>query len=112
MPRSRPPARIARDLIRFPTVNYGMGKSEGERPAAEYIAAELESLGLTPQLFESEPGRTSLVARVEGADPARPAMVLHGHLARGPGERGTTGASTRSAARSATACCGDVAPST
>jgi acetylornithine deacetylase/succinyl-diaminopimelate desuccinylase-like protein len=73
-------ARIARDLIRFPTVNHGMGRSEGEREAAEYIAAELESLGLRPQLFESEPRRTSLVARVEGADPSRPAMVLHGHL--------------------------------
>jgi acetylornithine deacetylase/succinyl-diaminopimelate desuccinylase-like protein len=73
-------ARIARDLIRFPTVNHGMGRSEGEREAAEYIAAELESLGLSPQLFESEPRRTSLVARVEGSDPSRPAMVLHGHL--------------------------------
>jgi len=73
-------ARIARDLIRFPTVNWGMGKSEGESEAAEYIAAELSALGLAPQLFESEPGRTSLVARVEGADPSRPAMVLHGHL--------------------------------
>jgi acetylornithine deacetylase/succinyl-diaminopimelate desuccinylase-like protein len=73
-------ARIARDLIRFPTVNHGMGRSEGEREAAEYIAAELESMGLRPQLFESEPRRTSLIARVEGADPARPAMVLHGHL--------------------------------
>src|SRR3954471_11507514 len=73
-------ARIARDLIRFPTVNWGMGKSEGETEAAEYVAAELSRLGLTPRLFESEPGRTSVVARVEGADPARPALVVHGHL--------------------------------
>ncbi|MEO8095979.1 MAG: M20/M25/M40 family metallo-hydrolase, partial [Pseudolysinimonas sp.] len=73
-------ARIARDLIRFRTVNWGMGKSEGETEAAEYIAAELTRLGLKPQLFDSQPGRTSLVARVEGADPSRPALVLHGHL--------------------------------
>jgi acetylornithine deacetylase/succinyl-diaminopimelate desuccinylase-like protein len=73
-------ARIARDLIRFETVNWGGGKSNGERDAAEYVAAELTRLGLSPQLFESEPGRTSLVARVEGADPSRPALVLHGHL--------------------------------
>jgi acetylornithine deacetylase/succinyl-diaminopimelate desuccinylase-like protein len=73
-------ARIARDLIRFETVNWGGGKSNGETDAAEYIAAELTRLGLSPQLFESEPGRTSLVARVEGADPSRPALVLHGHL--------------------------------
>ena len=73
-------ARIARDLIRFQTVNWGEGKSNGETDAAEYIAAELTRLGLAPQLFESEPGRTSLVARVDGADPSRPALVLHGHL--------------------------------
>jgi acetylornithine deacetylase/succinyl-diaminopimelate desuccinylase-like protein len=73
-------ARIARDLIRFETVNWGGGRSNGETEAAEYVAAELTRLGLTPQLFESEPGRTSLVARVEGADPSRPALVLHGHL--------------------------------
>ncbi len=73
-------ARIARDLIRFETVNWGGGTSNGETEAAEYVEAELTRLGLTPQLFESEPGRTSLVARVEGADPSRPALVLHGHL--------------------------------
>ena len=73
-------ARIARDLIRFETVNWGGGKSNGEADAAEYVAAELSRLGLSPQLYESEPGRTSLVARVEGADPSRPALVLHGHL--------------------------------
>src|SRR4051812_37309601 len=73
-------ARIARDLIRFRTVNWGMGKSEGETEAAEYVAAELTRLGLTPQLFDSEPRRTSVVARVAGADPSRPALVLHGHL--------------------------------
>ena len=73
-------ARIARDLIRFETVNWGEGKSNGETDAAEYVAAELTRLGLSPQLFDSEPGRTSVIARVEGADASRPALVLHGHL--------------------------------
>jgi acetylornithine deacetylase/succinyl-diaminopimelate desuccinylase-like protein len=36
-------------------------------------------MGLNPQLFDSEPGRTSVVARVEGADPSKPALVVHGH---------------------------------
>jgi acetylornithine deacetylase/succinyl-diaminopimelate desuccinylase-like protein len=80
MPELEDTARIARDLIRFRSVNWGMGKSEGETEAAEYVAAELSRLGATPQLFESEPGRTSVVARVEGADSSRPALVLHGHL--------------------------------
>ncbi len=73
-------ARIARDLIRFETVNWGEGKSNGEADAAEYVGAELARLGLAPEYIESEPGRTSVVARVEGADPERPALVLHGHL--------------------------------
>lgn len=73
-------ARIARDLIRFPTVNWGMGRSEGETEAAEYVAAELRRLGLQPELIDAAPGRTSVVARVPGADPNRPALVLHGHL--------------------------------
>jgi acetylornithine deacetylase/succinyl-diaminopimelate desuccinylase-like protein len=73
-------AAVARDLIRFDTTNFGNGKSQGETDAAEYVAAKLEALGLTPQLFDSQPGRTSVVARVPGRDPARPAMVLHGHL--------------------------------
>jgi acetylornithine deacetylase/succinyl-diaminopimelate desuccinylase-like protein len=72
-------ASIARDLIRFDTSNYGEGKSNGETEAAEYLAAHLETLGLKPQLFDSEPGRTSVVARVQGADSSKPALVVHGH---------------------------------
>jgi acetylornithine deacetylase/succinyl-diaminopimelate desuccinylase-like protein len=72
-------ARIARDLIRFDTTNFGEGRSNGETDAAEYVAAHLESLGLTPQLFDSEPGRTSVVVRVPGADPSKGALVVHGH---------------------------------
>jgi acetylornithine deacetylase/succinyl-diaminopimelate desuccinylase-like protein len=72
-------ALIARDLIRFNTTNYGEGKSNGETDAAEYLAAHLEKMGLNPQLFDSEPGRTSVIARVEGADPTKPALVVHGH---------------------------------
>jgi acetylornithine deacetylase/succinyl-diaminopimelate desuccinylase-like protein len=73
-------ARIARDLIRFDTSNYGGGRSNGEADAAEYVEAALRDLGLEPQLFESEPGRVSVIARVEGAEPAKPGLVVHGHL--------------------------------
>jgi acetylornithine deacetylase/succinyl-diaminopimelate desuccinylase-like protein len=73
-------AEIARDLIRFDTTNHGEGRSNGETDAAEYVADKLRGLGLTPQLFDSEPGRTSVVARVRGRDPEKPALVVHGHL--------------------------------
>lgn len=73
-----PTARFARDLIRFPSVNWGEGRSDGETEAAQYAGAELERLGLPTRYFEPEPGRLSVVARVEGARPG-PALVVHGH---------------------------------
>jgi acetylornithine deacetylase/succinyl-diaminopimelate desuccinylase-like protein len=72
-------AAIARDLIRFDTSNFGEGRSNGETDAAEYVAAHLERLGLVAELIDSEPGRTSVVARVEGEDRSRGALVVHGH---------------------------------
>jgi acetylornithine deacetylase/succinyl-diaminopimelate desuccinylase-like protein len=73
-------AEIARDLIRFDTTNYGEGRSNGETDAAEYVADKLRGLGLTPELYDSEPGRTSVVARVRGRNADKPALVVHGHL--------------------------------
>ena len=73
-------ARIARDLIRFNTTNHGGGRAEGEREAAEYVGAYLESLGLVPEYYEPIPRRTNVAARVPGKDPGKPALVLHGHL--------------------------------
>ena len=73
-------ATIARDLIRIDTTNFGEGKSVGETEAAEYVAAKLTAMGLKPELFDSAPGRTSVVARVAGADASQGALVVHGHL--------------------------------
>jgi len=80
-------AAIAQDLIRFDTTNYGEGRSKGETEAAEYLGAQLERLGLAPQYYDAAPGRTSVVARIEGTyagsdaaeAAARPALVMHGH---------------------------------
>jgi len=67
---------LCRDLIRIDTSN----PIKPERPAAEYVAEKLTDVGLNPQLFESEPGRASVIARVEGSDPTRGALLIHGHL--------------------------------
>ncbi len=74
-----PTARIAQDLIRFDTTNYGEGRSNGETDAAEYLGAHLEALGLTTEYVDAATGRTSVFARVPGADSTKPALVLHGH---------------------------------
>ena len=71
---------ICRDLIRFESVNDGTGRGRGERQAAEYVAGQLAEVGLEPQLFESAPGRASVVARIEGEDSSRDALLVHGHL--------------------------------
>ncbi|MEU9923396.1 M20/M25/M40 family metallo-hydrolase [Streptomyces griseoluteus] len=71
---------LCRELIRFDTSNYGDHSGPGERAAAEYVAGKLAEVGLEPKIFESHPGRASTVARIEGEDPSRPALLIHGHL--------------------------------
>lgn len=72
--------RVARDLIRIDTSNFGGGNAKGEREAAEYVGAFLESLGLTPEYYEPIARRTNVMARVRGRDSNKPALVVHGHL--------------------------------
>lgn len=67
---------LCRDLIRIESTNPGVG----ERRAAEHVAGLLTDAGLSPRVYESEPGRTSVIARVEGADRSRDALLIHGHL--------------------------------
>lgn len=72
--------RIASDLIRFDTSNFGGGNAKGEREAAEYVGAYLEGLGLEVEYYEPIPRRTNVMARVPGRDSSKPALVVHGHL--------------------------------
>jgi len=72
-------ADLCRDLIRIDTSNYGDGSGPGERAAAEYVAEKLAEFGLEPEIFESDRGRASTVARIAGEDPSRPALLIHGH---------------------------------
>ncbi|WP_127125289.1 M20/M25/M40 family metallo-hydrolase [Georgenia sp. SYP-B2076] len=72
--------RITQELIRIDSTNYGDGTGPGEREAAEYVVGLLREVGLEPTYLESEPGRASVVVRVEGSDRARPGLIIHGHL--------------------------------
>ncbi|MBL7501900.1 M20/M25/M40 family metallo-hydrolase [Frankia sp. CNm7] len=70
---------LCRDLLMIDSTNRGNGDGF-ERAAAEYVAEKLAEVGLEPTLLESAPGRTSVITRVEGADPSRPPLLIHGHL--------------------------------
>ncbi|QHC32222.1 MULTISPECIES: M20/M25/M40 family metallo-hydrolase [unclassified Streptomyces] len=67
------------ELIRIDTTNRGGGDCR-ERPAAEYAAERLAGAGLEPLLLERTPGRTNVVARIEGTEPGADALLVHGHL--------------------------------
>lgn len=67
---------ICRDLIRIDSVN----PTGNERAIAEWVAERLTDAGLAPEIYESDPGRASVVARWPGADSSRDALLIHGHL--------------------------------
>lgn len=71
---------ICRDLIRIDTSNYGDTSGPGERAAAEYVASLLSGADGDPHIIESEPGRASVIMRIEGRDADRPALLVHCHL--------------------------------
>jgi acetylornithine deacetylase/succinyl-diaminopimelate desuccinylase-like protein len=73
-------AALCSDLIRIDTSNLGDHSGPGERKAAEHVASLLDEVGLEPKVYESHPGRASVVARMTGQDQSRPALLIHGHL--------------------------------
>ncbi|AHH97679.1 M20/M25/M40 family metallo-hydrolase [Kutzneria albida] len=75
-----PVEQLCSELIRFDTTNRGRGDSEGEREAAEYVAAHLAAAGLEPTLLELKPRRTNVIARVSGSEPGLEPLLVHAHL--------------------------------
>jgi acetylornithine deacetylase/succinyl-diaminopimelate desuccinylase-like protein len=72
---------LCSELIRIDTSNFGdPDKGPGERAAAEWVAEKLSDVGIDGEIYESAPGRASLVGRIEGADSSRPPLLVHGHL--------------------------------
>lgn len=73
---------LCRDLIRIDTTNTGdPDTTVGEADAAQYVQARLQEAGWAPERFATSSGtRQGVVLRIPGTDPARPALLLHGHL--------------------------------
>ncbi len=69
---------MCQEMIRIPSVNFGEGKGD-EKAIAEYVVKKLEEVGIASRIYESAPGRCNVVANIEGANPQRPGLVVHGH---------------------------------
>ncbi|MGO1319971.1 MAG: M20/M25/M40 family metallo-hydrolase [Galactobacter sp.] len=74
------PVTLASDLIRIDTTNFGGGKANGERAAADYVEHFLSRLGVGCTRYEVAEGRTNLIARIPGRQRELPALMLNAHL--------------------------------
>lgn len=72
-------AELLGEMIRNACVNDGSAASGHEARNAELLQSTLDLPGVDLEVHEAAPGRTSLVARVEGSDPAAPSLMLLGH---------------------------------
>ncbi|MDQ6615520.1 MAG: M20/M25/M40 family metallo-hydrolase [Actinomycetota bacterium] len=70
---------LLQQLIRNACVNDGTVASGHEERSADLLRSYFDGTGLDVESYQPRPGRTSLVARIEGRDPAAPTVCLMGH---------------------------------
>ena len=70
---------LLRTLIRNACVNTGEAASGHEERSVAALDDYFAGSGLSCERYTSEPGRTSLVTRIEGRDPKAPPLLLMGH---------------------------------
>ncbi|MDQ3148168.1 MAG: M20/M25/M40 family metallo-hydrolase, partial [Actinomycetota bacterium] len=70
---------LLQHLIRNACVNDGAVDSGGEARSVDTLASYFEGAGLDVERYEPEPGRASLVGRIEGSNPDAPTLMLMGH---------------------------------
>src|SRR5258708_13422285 len=66
-------AKFLADLVKIDTSN----PPGNETRAAEYIKGVLAAEGISSQIYESAPGRGTLVARLKGTCTTKPLMLLY-----------------------------------
>lgn len=73
---------ITAELLAIDSTNTGVAETigDGETRVCRRIAELLAEVGIDSELVESVPGRGSLFARIEGADPDAGGLVVHGHV--------------------------------
>lgn len=71
---------LLQHLIRNECVNDGSVASGNEARSVATLRSHLDGTGLDLEVYEPQPGRQSLVGRIEGRDPRAPTLTLLGHL--------------------------------
>ena len=67
---------LLQTMIRNECVNDGTAESGQEVRNSDVLQQFLGTAGFDVQTFEPTPGRTTLVARIEGTDPTAPNLSL------------------------------------
>src|SRR4029453_16421407 len=70
---------LLRTLIRNGCVNTGEAASGHEERSVAALEDFFVGSGLPCERYTSEPGRMSLITRIEGSDPKAPTLLLMGH---------------------------------
>jgi acetylornithine deacetylase/succinyl-diaminopimelate desuccinylase-like protein len=70
---------LLRTLIRNGCVNTGEASSGHEARSVDALEDYFAGSGLSCERYTSEPGRTSLITRIEGREPHAPTLLLMGH---------------------------------
>lgn len=70
---------LLQQLIRNRCVNDGSATSGGESASAELLAGVLRDAGAEVETYEPTEGRASIVARLDGSDPAAPSLCYLAH---------------------------------
>src|SRR6266511_1933258 len=70
---------LLRTLIRNGCVNTGEAASGHEDRSVAALEDFFAGSGLSCERYTSEPGRMSLITRIEGRDPKAPTLLLMGH---------------------------------
>ena len=70
---------LLQQLIRNACVNDGTLASGNELRSVDLLQQYLGTAGFDVERYEPQPGRASLLARIEGTDPDAPTLMLMGH---------------------------------
>lgn len=70
---------LLQDLIRNECVNDGAIESGHEIRSSDLLTGYLEGCGAEIEHYEPQPGRRSVLARIQGSDPTAPTLMLMGH---------------------------------